>query len=290
DDFVSLFARAWQQNSPDKKMAAVFHSRENRERFPREADNAEIVRILQEEAEIAIDNTEKILRTRIDKFGVAQPNIQKQQLSGRIVIELPGVKDKERVRKVLKSTANLEFWNTYENAEIYPVLEQVNNALSVELYPDFESEVEQIEVDTTEVAVDETENDMAEAIDTTLIDTAETEEDLLSQLSDDNDTLASPTETDEMEDEERRKKFPIFSLLSPNVFDNQLSQGPVVGYAALADTAEINRMLNHRVARELLPKDLRLLWSAKPDPQIGNLMPLYAIKVDTRDRTAPLDG
>src|SRR5690606_29439463 len=149
DDFVSLFARAWQQNSPDKKMAAVFHSRENRERFPREADNAEIVRILQAEAETAVDNTEKILRTRIDKFGVSQPNIQKQQISGRIVIELPGVKDKERVRKVLKSTANLEFWNTYENSEIYPVLEQVNNALSLELYPDLHSELSETGVDTT---------------------------------------------------------------------------------------------------------------------------------------------
>lgn len=293
EDFVTLFARAWQQNSPDKKMAAVFHSRENRDRFPREATNDEIVNILKEEADIAVDNTEKILRTRIDKFGVAQPNIQKQQLSGRIVIELPGVKDKERVRKVLKSTANLEFWNTYENMEIYPLLEQVNDALSAELYPDFEPGTQEITGDTTSVVEEETSDagdELAEAADTSVTDTAETEEDLLSQLSDDSDSLETDIEDTQLTDEERRKQFPLFSLMSPNVFDNQLSQGPVVGLATLADTAAINELLNHRVAQELLPKDLRLLWSAKPDPRMGNLMQLYAIKVDTRDRTAPLDG
>lgn len=293
DDFVTLFAQAWQQNSPDKKMAAVFHSRENRERFPREADNAEIVQILHEEAEIAIDNTEKILRTRIDKFGVSQPTIQQQQLSGRIVIELPGVKDKERVRTVLKSTANLEFWNTFENAEVYPMLEQVNDALSAELYPDFEADDLETQLDTA--SVDDLEDDLAQTpdttgLDTTLLDTAETEEDLLSQLSDDADTLDADVDDGQLDDEERRKRFPLFSLLSPNVFDGQLAQGPVVGYALLSDTAAINDLLSEQVAREILPKDLRLLWSAQPDAQANNLMQLYAIKVDTRDRTAPLDG
>lgn len=298
EDFVTLFARAWQNNSPNKKMAAIFHSRDNRERFPREADNAEIVQILHEEAEIAINNTEKILRTRIDKFGVAQPSIQKQQLSGRIVIELPGVKDKERVRKVLKSTANLEFWNTYENSEIYPALEQVNNALSLELYPDFESELNETGSDTTETeegdeASELVEESSEEVTDTTLAeveDTTQTEEDLLSELSDDSDTTDAPAETDQLDEEEQRKRFPLFSLLSPNAFDGQLSQGPVVGFAALSDTAAVNKLLREQVAKEMLPKDLRLLWSAQPDPRMNNLMQLYAIKVDTRDRTAPLDG
>lgn len=300
DDFVTLFARAWQNNASDKKMAAVFHSRDNRERFPREASNEEIVQILRQEAEIAINNTEKILRTRIDKFGVAQPSIQKQQLSGRIVIALPGVKDKERVRKVLKSTANLEFWNTYENAEIYPALEQANNALSAALYPDFDPDA--ADTDTTAVADDADDaaiDDLLEpedtsnlaAADTAVADTSATDEDLLEQLSDDSDTLDTAEPEDEtLSDEERRKRFPLFSMLSPNVFNNQLAQGPVVGYAALSDTAEVNELLRMQAARDLLPKDLRLLWSAKADPQVNNLMQLYAIKVDTRDRTAPLDG
>ncbi|TVR38969.1 MAG: protein translocase subunit SecDF [Cryomorphaceae bacterium] len=296
DDFVTLFARAWQQNSPDKKMAAVFHSRDNKEKFPREADNAQIVRILRDEAEVAINNTEKILRTRIDKFGVAQPTIQKQQLSGRIIIELPGVKDKERVRKVLKSTANLEFWNTHENFEIYPVLEELNTALSRALFPDedfdFEDDADGDEasqlVDDADDAQDDTALDVLEN-DTTDVDVDE-EADLLSELADDTDTLITSPDDDTMSEAERRKRFPLFSLLSPNAFDGRLQNGPVVGFAMLSDTAEINKLLRHPIAREILPRDLRLLWSARPEPQMGNLMQLYAIKVDTRDGSAPLDG
>lgn len=290
DDFVTLFARAWQNNSPDKKMAAVFHSRDNREKFPREADNAEIVEILHQEAEVAINNTERILRTRIDKFGVAQPTIQKQQLSGRIIVELPGVKDKERVRKVLKSTANLEFWNTFENSEIYPLLEQANDALSADLYPDFELESD--EPDTTAsdtTSTDDLLSDLEEEGDSLLADTAASEDDLLSELSDDSDSL-DVTESEELTTEEQRKRFPLFTKLSPNVMQQQLAQGPIVGFAQLSDTADVNRMLKNPVVKELLPKDLRLLWAAEPSARMNNLMQLYAIKVDTRDRTAPLDG
>lgn len=291
DDFVTIFAQAWQNTAPDKKLAAVFHSRDNKDKFPREADNAEIIRILRAEAEVAINNTEKILRTRIDKFGVAQPTIQKQQLSGRIIIELPGVKDKDRVRKVLKSTANLEFWNTYENSEIYPALEQVNDALSRALYPDFELDSEE-PADTTAQANEEEslEEELVADVDSLTGDTTEAEEDLLSSLSDENDSLLTDTDEAAMSDEERRKRFPLFSVMSPNAFDGRLSEGPVVGFSLLSDTAEINKLLRHPAAKELLPKDLRLLWSAKPDPRMNNLMQLYAIKVDTRDRNAPLDG
>lgn len=291
EEFVTLFARAWQQNTPDKKMAAVFHTRDNRERFPREATNDQIIQKLKEEAQIAVDNTEKILRTRIDKFGVSQPSIQKQQLTGRIVIELPGVKDKERVRKVLKSTANLEFWNTFENVEVYPALEQANNALSAAMYPDYDPNADAEEVVDTTAGDTGLEDELVIAEgDSAAIDTSLADVDLLDQLSDGSDTLATDDVESTMDDEERRKRFPLFSLLQPNVFEGQLAQGPVVGYALLSDTAEINQLLRMPAAREMLPKDLRLLWSAKPDVQLNNLMQLYAIKVDTRDRTAPLDG
>src|SRR5690606_13777889 len=144
DDFVTLFGLAWNEKYPDVKMASIFHSRDNKDRFPRDASNQEILDILKEESKVAINNTEKILRTRIDKFGVTQPTIQKQQFSGRILVELPGVKDKERVRKQLKSTANLEFWNTYENAEVLGYLDQANTALSEYYHPELEDEDEKI--------------------------------------------------------------------------------------------------------------------------------------------------
>ncbi len=129
EDFITLFAEEWNKQAPNAKMAAVFHSADKKDMFPREATNAEIVEALRREARTAINNTENILRNRIDKFGVAQPGIQKQQFSGRIQVELPGVKDKERVRKVLQSTANLEFWETYDNTEVYPLLEEANKRL-----------------------------------------------------------------------------------------------------------------------------------------------------------------
>ncbi|MCB9169926.1 MAG: protein translocase subunit SecD [Flavobacteriales bacterium] len=130
EDFISLFEEEWNKIDANAKLAAVFHSADKKDMFPREASNSEIIDALRREARAAINNTEKILRTRIDKFGVAQPSIQKQQFSGRIQIELPGVKDKDRVRKVLQSTANLEFWETYDNTDIYPMLEEANKRLA----------------------------------------------------------------------------------------------------------------------------------------------------------------
>jgi SecD/SecF fusion protein len=135
-DFITLFAEEFRKLDPNAKLAAVFHSPDKASMFPREATDEEIVAKLRSEAETAINNTEKILRTRIDKFGVAQPMIQKQQFSGRIQIELPGVKDKDRVRKVLQSTANLEFWETFDNTEVFPKLADANTKLGALLHPE----------------------------------------------------------------------------------------------------------------------------------------------------------
>ena len=307
ENFITLFGRAWEQNNPDKKMAAVFHSRDNKDLFPREATNAEVMEILREEARVAINNTEKILRTRIDKFGVTQPTIQKQQFTGRILIELPGVKDKDRVRNVIQSTANLEFWNTYENSEVFQYLQEANNALSEKLYPDFEPANDTITGDTAttdeavadtsltkgqELAQDET-GDTASAaeeqIAQTEADTAD-DEDLLEELG--SDTAAdgeSPTDQ-QLSTEDQRKQFPLFSVLSPAQMNNRLMRGPVVGYASLGDTSRVNELISMDVVQDILPNDLRLLWSAEPNPRANNLMTLYAIKVDTRTGEAPLDG
>ena len=135
-DFITLFSEEFRKLDPNAKLAAVFHSPDKAAMFPREASNEDIVLALRREAETAINSTEKILRTRIDKFGVAQPSIQKQALSGRIQVELPGVKDKDRVRKVLQSTANLEFWETFDNTEVFPKLADANTKLGALLHPE----------------------------------------------------------------------------------------------------------------------------------------------------------
>ncbi|HMW98002.1 MAG TPA: protein translocase subunit SecDF, partial [Flavobacteriales bacterium] len=137
DDFITLFDAAFKRIAPQASLAAIFSTQENANIFPRTSTNEQVIAALHEQANIALNNTEKILRTRIDKFGVSQPSIQKQTLSGRIQIELPGVKDKERVRKVLQSTANLEFWETFDRNEVFPKLGEANQRLSALLFPDF---------------------------------------------------------------------------------------------------------------------------------------------------------
>ena len=281
DDFVTLFGRAWNAKFPESQMATVFHSRDNKERFPRDASNQEILDILKEESKVAINNTEKILRTRIDKFGVTQPTIQKQQFTGRILVELPGVKDKERVRKQLKSTANLEFWNTYENAEILGYLDQANTALSQYYHPELEEGEDAAATD-----LDTAENEVEESV--------EVDADAETILAED-DTLETDTidvaDLDELSQEEQLKQVPLFSKLNPSL-DQQgrPSQGSVVGFAMVSDTAAVNKMLNEKVVQDIFPGDLRLLWSAEPAPGAGNVMRLFAIKVDTRDNKPPLDG
>lgn len=293
-DFVTLFGETWEENYPNSKMANIFHSRDNKDRFPRDATNDEILDILREEAQVAINNTEKILRTRIDKFGVTQPTIQKQQFTGRILVELPGVKDKERVRKQLKSTANLEFWNTYENGEVFQYLDQANAALSEYYYP--EDSLDSEEPISAEDLLNQ-EEEIVEEPDTLESDlstdtTEVSDEDmLLGESESESDTAAAELE-EEMTEAERQRQIPLFSKLTPNLAGNgqQLGQGPVVGYATLADTADVNDMLNEDVVQDILPEELRLLWSAEPDARNNNVMRLYAIKVDTRDGKAPLDG
>lgn len=290
ENFVTLFGQAWNKNFPEAKMANVFHNRDNKERFPREASNDEILEILREEAKVAINNTEKILRTRIDKFGVTQPTIQKQQFSGRILVELPGVKDKDRVRKQLKSTANLEFWNTYENSEVISYLDQANTAL-VALYSP-ETTLDAVSIDTATIVADVDTAAISDAAitDATLAtDSAATSADELLGLNESEGDSAAINSAEELA--EQVKRIPLFSKLQPSLTETgAAAQGPIVGYAQLGDTAAVNRMLSERVVKNILPKDLRLLWSATPDARFNNVMRLYAIKADTRDGKAPIDG
>ncbi len=135
-DFISLFDEEFKKAAPNGSLAAIFSTQDNATMFPRESTNDQVIASLRDQALIALNNTEKILRTRIDKFGVAQPSIQKQSLTGRIQIELPGVKDKDRVRNVLQSTANLEFWETFDNNDVYMKLSEANDRLAAMLHPE----------------------------------------------------------------------------------------------------------------------------------------------------------
>jgi SecD/SecF fusion protein len=291
DDFITVFASIWRKNYDETSLAAIFHSRDNKDKFPRTATNDEVISILRDEAKSAIDYTEKILRTRIDKFGVTQPSIAKQQYSGRILVELPGIKDKDRVRRVLQSTANLEFWETADNQEVYGVLDQLNTRLSEVLYPGFRAEVEARQANNeddlfSEDDLTEMENDSLSISEEEVVD-INADEDLLSLDEEvDNNQQESLTEAESM------KVSPLFSKLIPSLFQDgsgnlQLAQGAVVGYASVTDTAYLNTMLKHKVARDVIPRNIRLQWGAKAD---GSTVPLYALSINTRDGKPKIDG
>ena len=294
DDFITLFENAWNETNPDLPMWKIFHNRDNKEKFPQNISNEEVVRILREEASVAIDNTEKILRTRIDKFGVAQPTIQKQEYTGRILIELPGVKDKDRIRKQLKSTANLEFWTTYDNEEILPLLQQVNTALAAKYNEDVLADstagdaIDELIVD--EEKVDELNVDAD--VDTLVSDVEE--DDLASLLEDSTDIENTITDADR---EEYKKNNPFFSVFQAAVYQDQNTgqlnyiPGAVVGSALVSDTNLVNNMLKEDEAKAILPQNLHLLWGAK-SRIVGeaDVLDLYAIRVENRDGKPALDG
>ncbi len=269
DDFVTLFGRAFQEIDPNARLAASFSTPELRERINFNSTNAQVLEVIREEADASIDNTFNILRSRIDRFGVAQPNIQKLAQRGRILVELPGVKDKDRVRNLLQGTAALEFWETYENAEVYPYLLEIN---------DFIKEREQ--VNNTETAQN---GEAAE------VDGEETDEELslLDELGAADGDIDALSETADM-----AADFPLFATLTPNVNNQgQLFQGPVVGFAHYRDTAKVNNYLNMpRVRSSILPRDMIFRWQMKPFDEAENFYQLVALKVTTRDGQAPLDG
>ena len=296
-DFITLFGEEYAKIPDRGPLSTIFYTPERRDMFEREGSDTDYLAALRREAQTALNNTERILRTRIDKFGVAQPSIQKQQFTGRIQIELPGVKDKERVRRVLQSTANLEFWETYDNTEIYPMLQAANDRLATlnaaTTSPDTTSATP---IDTGSVAIADT----SLAVDTTAVDTS------LAAAADttglaDTTTAASETDADttQMDAEEFAKSNPLFAVLNPSVFQTtagsvNLATGPVVGTARVADTAQVNTMLRSEAMRASLGQDVKLAWAAKPeireiDGQNVQLINLFALKVP-RGGEPKLDG
>lgn len=295
DNFVNLFSQSWTEVAGGQKLASVFYTLENKDKIDRNATDEEVIEFLGKEADAAFDRTFEVLRTRVNLFGVAQPNIQKLEASDRILVELPGVKNKDRVRQLLQGTAKLEFWETYENAQVYPYLAQANDKIKALLDGEEES-------DSTEVAEAAEENpleDLAEKAnsDSTSTDTTEVEADensLMDQLTENEDSLGTDSLANQSF-EEFAAENPLFAVLSPSIYQNAQGsyspgEGPVVGYSAIKDTSKVNAYLKMPEVQAVFPSDLRLLWTAKPFDEDGRFLQLIAIEVTSRDGKAPLEG
>lgn len=271
-DFVSLFVKHYQENAPGHRLAEIFATQQLKGRVSTQSTDDEVVKVLREEVQSAVDNSFNVVRNRIDKFGVVQPNIQKLEgRSGRIMVEMPGIREPERVRKLLQGSANLEFWETYNAQEIYPSLVQLNQRYAAQVSG-------------------KAEEAPAEASDSVATDTAKASKgDLAAALSKGKKADASGANAAKLA-EQQKKDNPLFSILQP-LSGQSLS---VVGYALARDTAEVDKIIYSDIAAQVLPSDVKLLWSAKPsDGDFGTKLPIYelhAIKVTEPSGRAPLEG
>ncbi|PKQ66789.1 protein translocase subunit SecDF [Labilibaculum manganireducens] len=266
-EFVVLFGEAFESINPNAQLSSpdIFGTLEMKDKIPFGASNAEVLKVIKKEADAAIDNTFNILRSRIDRFGVAQPNIQKADVSGRIIIELPGIKDAARVRKLLQGTASLEFWETYSANEVTQYLNAANEKLAAinTMAEPAEAAKEATKEEVKEEAKDE---------DVALLDKIE--------------ETAKDSTTD-LNAKEIAKKYPLFSVLNPT---QRGSSKAVVGMSHIKDTARVNQILAMPAVQSVMPRNLKFFWGVKPIDKGGNVFELFAIKVTSRDGKAPLDG
>lgn len=257
-DFITLFGEAWKEVGGGQRLSSIFGTIDMAGRINPETSDEQVLTVLKEESESAVSNSFNVLRNRIDRFGVTQPSIQKLGNTGRILVELPGVKEPERVRKLLQGTASLEFWTTYYASEIAPYLEEANAVLAQSLAED---------TPAAEVKAEET--------------TAS--DDIVSQ-----ELKAQGTSTDEASVEAYKKANPLFAVLSPSGFRDNAC----IGFAAAADTALINKYLARPEVAAVFPAEFRAMWTVKSSDfiQDSNIYDLVAIKASSRDGKAPLDG
>jgi SecD/SecF fusion protein len=292
EDFITLFGRAFEDIDPNGRLAAIFATRELRGRIDYNSSNDEVLRVIRSETEGAMDNAFNVLRNRIDRFGVVQPNIQRLETQGRILVELPGIKDPERVRKLLQGTASLEFWETYNNADVFPYLQNANERIKEILAAE---EKIKTSAEGTGIASGETsgENQTSSGLLTENIqdekpaaDTAR-EVSLLEQLE--ADSLGRDTTAQSLEG--FVKENPLFGILQPNVTRNgQFVPGAGIGFAHVKDTGKVMQYLNMPQIRALLPRDIRFRWAMKSFDESGSYYVLYALKVTGRDGRPPLTG
>ena len=272
-DFLTLFFESFYEIDPNAQLASVFSTFELREKVSLNSTNQEVESVVREEVQGAIDNSFNVLRTRIDRFGVVQPNIQKLSQTGRILIELPGIKEPERVRKLLQGSANLEFWETYDLAEIMSALAQVNNEFAAQNASTEAAQAEAAPAKEEAKAEAEVEDELDALV-----------EDLAA------DSLAQAEADQEAALEEYKKANPLFAVLNPSVSPSgQPYQGPVVGTVHYTDTAKVMAMLNSQVAKTVLPRELRLCWTVKAIDEAESFYQLVALKSQTNGRPS-LEG
>ncbi|WP_419515458.1 protein translocase subunit SecDF [Leyella stercorea] len=267
-DFITLFVNAFKKNAPGRHLSEIFATQQLQGKVSPNSSDKEVEKVLRSEVQAAIDNSFLVVRTRIDKFGVVQPNIQKLEgQQGRIMVEMPGINEPERVRKLLQGSANLEFWETYNSDEIIPYLSQLNQREANHRSGVKEEVADSAATDTAAVAAAEKVEAKAKAAFKTKKDAK----------ADNAATMA-----------EAKKQNPLFSVFQPSG-NGALS---LVGYASARDTAEVNKIIYSALAKQILPSDCRLLWSAKPADgiQAKNIYELHAIKVTTTNGRAPIEG
>jgi SecD/SecF fusion protein len=271
-DFLTLFGRAFQELDPNAKLASVFGTVDLKEKINFNSTNEEVLKVLDGEVSGAITNAFNILRTRIDRFGVVQPNITQLSTKGQILIELPGQNNPKRVRELLQGTANLEFWETYENSEIIGYLSRANNLLK------------EIQANTQKPSTITDQPADKGAV----TDTSKKDQSLLALIDKDTTKAAGASTREEF-----TLQNPLFGLLSPRVSaEGQPLPSSMIGLASSKDTAKVNTLLKMNQIKAMFPRDLRFMWSQNPykyDPT-KSLYELHAIKITTRDGRPPLDG
>jgi len=260
-DFITLFVDAYHQVAPGHKLAEIFATQELKGKVSTQSTDAEVVKALREAVASAIDNSYNVVTNRIDQYGVVQPNIQKLEgQEGRLMVEMPGIREPERMRKLLQGSANLEFWETYNNQEINPYLTQLDQRLANA----------DTKTDTTATASNKEVQGKKAPAKKLVLDRSDVAEGGNAQM------------------DAMKKMHPLLSMLQ-TIPGNALS---LVGYASVRDTAAINKIIYSQLAKQIFPSDLKLLWGAKPAEGLNkkNVFELYALKVTTADGRAPLEG
>ena len=256
-DFLELFNEAYTELDPNARLSAIFTTFSLKDRINLKSTNEEVISVLKEEVKATVDNSFNVLRTRIDRFGVVQPNIQRLETNGRILIELPGIKEPERVRKLLQGSANLEFWETFNLTEIYGDLEKANAVI-------------------------------AEALAST---EAPAKEEVKAEDANSLESLSAAASNDSIKQmEEFAKANPLFSKLMISNSNGQLIPTPAIGVVSIRDTAAVMEYLNMHKVKQVLPRELAFRWTVKPVDEKGLYYELVAIKVTDRDGKAPLEG
>lgn len=277
-DFITLFINAYHKAAPGHRLAEVFATQQLKGKVSTQSTDAEVENALRAEVQSAIDNSFNVVRNRIDKFGVVQPNIQKLEgQDGRIMVEMPGVREPERVRKLLQGSANLEFWETYNAAEVLPYLQQLDQRIANGETAADTTATQEV-VAKAEVAEDTTKAPEAQPKFQLKKNEAKADAGVAANSAKNTDKLIA----------EAKKKNPLFAVFQPTG-GQSLS---VVGYANARDTAYIAQLLNSPEAKQIIPSDVKLLWSAKPADgiQAKNIYELHALKVTTSNGRAPLEG